>query len=162
MGSNTNPVSKGQSTNQSISTAVTIPREKAIAYLRRTLAETKKFKQELHFKPELSESNRYPPLALIYGKSIPTVYGAKVDGLEGIPCSDVYDNLAFASGDGVCLAKEAMLPDGYKAVNGGRISSDRGHVTLLGDLNAVGRALEALVKGRVKGIGKGVLTPSAA
>jgi len=162
MGSNTNPVSKGQSTNQSVSTAVTIPREKAIAYLRRTLAETKKFKQELHFKPELSESNRYPPLALIYGKSIPTVYGAKVDGLEGIPCSDVYDNLAFASGDGVCLAKEAMLPDGYKAVNGGRISSDRGHVTLLGDLNAVGRALEALVKGRVKGIGKGVLTPSAA
>jgi hypothetical protein len=157
MGSNTNPVSKGHSTNQSVSTAVTIPREKAIAYLRRTLAETKKFKQELHFKPELSESNQYPPMAVIYGKSIPTVYGAKVDGREGIPCSDVYDNLAFASGDGVCLAREAMLPDGYKAVNGGRISSDRGHVTLLGDLNAVGRALEALIKGRVKGIGKGVL-----
>ncbi|KAE9379155.1 hypothetical protein N431DRAFT_434165 [Stipitochalara longipes BDJ] len=162
MGSNTNPVSKGQSTSQSVSTAVTIPREKAIAYLRRTLAETKKFKQELHFKPELSESNRYPPLALIYGKSIPTVYGAKVDGREGIPCSDVYDNLAFASGDGVCLAREAMLPDGYKAVYGGRISSDRGHVTLLGDLNAVGRALEALIKGRAKGIGKGVLNTSAA
>ncbi|KAH8793003.1 hypothetical protein F5882DRAFT_322798 [Hyaloscypha sp. PMI_1271] len=157
MGSNTNPVSKGHSTNQSVSTAVTIPREKAIAYLRRTLAETKKFKQELHFKPELSESNQYPPMAVIYGKSIPTVYGAKVDGREGIPCSDVYDNLAFASGDGVCLAREAMLPDGYKAVNGGRISSDRGHVTLLGDLNAVGRALEAVIKGRVKGIGKGVL-----
>jgi hypothetical protein len=160
MGSNTNPVSKGQSTNQSVSTAVTIPREKAIAYLRRTLAETKKFKQELHFKPELSESNRYPPLAVIYGKSIPTVYGAKVDGREGIPCSDVYDNLAFASGDGVCLAREAMLPEGYKAVNGGRISSDRGHVTLLGDLNAVGRALEAVIKGRAKGIGKGVLHTS--
>lgn len=157
MGSNTNPVSKGQSTNQSVSTAVTIPREKAIAYLRRTLAETKKFKQELYFKPELSSSNRYPPLAVIYGKSIPTVYGAKVDGREGIPCSDVYDNLAFASGDGVCLAREAMLPDGYKAANGGRISSDRGHVTLLGDLNAVGRALEAVIKGRVKGIGKGAL-----
>ncbi|KUJ20942.1 uncharacterized protein LY89DRAFT_681574 [Mollisia scopiformis] len=156
MGSSSNPVSKGQSTNQSISTAVTIPREKAIAYLKRTLAETKKFKQELHFKSELSEENRYPPLALIYGKSIPTVYGAKVDGREGIPCSDSYDNLAFASGDGVCLAKEAMLPEGYKAVYGGRISSDRGHVTLLGDLNAVGRALEAILKGRAKGIGLGV------
>jgi hypothetical protein len=162
MGSNTNPVSKGQSTNQSVSTAVTIPREKAIAYLRRTLAETKKFKQELYFKPELSESNRYPPLAVIYGKSIPTVFGAKVDGREGIPCSDVYDNLAFASGDGVCLAREAMLPEGYKNANGGRISSDRGHVTLLGDLNAVGRALEAVVKGRAKGIGKGVLKTSTA
>ena len=156
MGGNSNPVSKGQSTNQSVSTAVTIPRDKAIAYLRRTLAETKKFKQELYFNPELSVANRYPPLAVIYGKSIPTVYGAKVDGREGIPCSDSYDNLAFASGDGVCLAKEAMLPDGYKAVKGGRISSDRGHVTLLGDLNAVGRAVEAVSKGRAKGIGKGV------
>ena len=162
MGNNPNPFSKGQSTNQSVSTTVTIPRDKAIAYLRRTLAETKKFKQELHFKPELSESNRYPPLSLIYGKSIPTVFGAKVDGREGIPCSDVYDNLAFASGDGVCLAREAMLPEGYKAVNGGRISSDRGHVTLLGDLNAVGRALEAVIRGRAKGIGKGVLHTSAA
>jgi hypothetical protein len=157
MGSNSNPVSKGQNTNQSVSTVVTIPRPKAIEYLRRTLAETKKFKQELHFIPELSTSNRYPPLAVIYGKSIPTLAGAKVDGREGIACSDSYDNLAFASGDGVCLARQAMLPEGYKAVYGGRISSDRGHVTLLGDLNAVGRATEAVLKGRSKGIGLGVL-----
>ena len=68
----------------------------------------------------------------------------------------MYDNLSFASGDGVCLAKEAMLPDGYKAAKGGRIRSDRGHVTLLGDLNAVGRALEAVIKGRAKGIGLGL------
>jgi hypothetical protein len=157
MGSNSNPVSKGQNTTQSVSTAVTIPRPKAIEYLRRTLAETKKFRQELHFIPELSTSNRYPPLAVIYGKSIPTLAGAKVDGREGIACSDSYDNLAFASGDGVCLARQAMLPEGYKAVYGGRISSDRGHVTLLGDLNAVGRAIEAVLKGRSKGIGLGVL-----
>ncbi|PQE12972.1 phosphatidylcholine-sterol O-acyltransferase protein [Rutstroemia sp. NJR-2017a BBW] len=137
-------------------TAVTLPRDKAIQYLRRTLAETKKFKQELHFKPELSDSNRYPPLAVIYGKSIPTVYGAKVAGREGIPCQDVYDNLAFASGDGVCLAKEAMLPEGYMLVKGGKIRSDRGHVTLLGDLNAVGRAMQVVRKGRVKGIGRNV------
>jgi hypothetical protein len=150
-----NPVSRGRSTSTSVSTTVTIPRDKAITYLKRTLAETLKFKQELHFNPSLSRSNRYPPLALIYGKSIPTVYGAKVDGREGIPCSDSYDNLAFASGDGVCLAKEAMLPPGYKVVSGGRVSSDRGHVTLLGDLNAVGRAIEAVVKGRSRGIGLG-------
>jgi hypothetical protein len=157
MGNNSNPVPKGQSINSSISTAVTIPRDKAIAYLTRTLAETKQFKSELYYRPELSESNRYPPLALIYGKHIPTCCGAKVDGIDSIPCSDVYDNLAFASGDGVCLAKEAMLPAGYKVCNGGRISSDRGHVTLLGDLNAVGRALESIIRGRGKGIGLGVV-----
>lgn len=155
MGNNSHPVNKGQSSNSSVSTAVTLPRDKAIAYLRRTLAETKKFKQELHFKPELSDSNRYPPLSVIYGKSIPTCCGAKVDGMESVPHSDVYDNLAFASGDGVCLAKEAMLPEGYKYAFGGRIRSDRGHVTLLGDLNAVGRAIEAVSVGRSKGIGLG-------
>ncbi|TVY35840.1 Uncharacterized protein LOCC1_G007462 [Lachnellula occidentalis] len=157
MGSNTNPVNKGQSTSQSVSTAVTLPRDKAIAYLKRTLAETLKFKKECHYKPELGETNRYPPLALIYGKSIPTCNGAKVDGKEGIPCSDVYDNLSFASGDGVCLAKEAMLPPGYKVAYGGRVNSDRGHVTLLGDLNAVGKAMEAVMKGRAKGIGLGMV-----
>lgn len=159
MGNNmvSNPVSRGQPINSSVSTAVTIPRDKAIAYLKRTLEETKKFKQELYFKPEFSKANRYPPMALIYGKSIPTCMGAKVDGREGIPCSDSYDNLAFASGDGVCLAKEAMLPVGYKVVHGGRISSDRGHITLLGDLNAVGRAIEAVTKGRGKGIGLGIV-----
>ena len=155
MGSKSNPVNKGQATNSSVSTAVTIPRDKAIAYLERTLKETKQFKQELHFNPKHAAANAYPPLALIYGKAIPTCAGAKVDGRDSIPCADVYDNLAFASGDGVCLAKEAMLPEGYKAAYGGRISSDRGHVTLLGDLNAVGRAIEAVQKGRAKGIGKG-------
>ncbi|KAH7418238.1 hypothetical protein BKA64DRAFT_194205 [Cadophora sp. MPI-SDFR-AT-0126] len=155
MGRKSNPVNKGQNTNSSVSTAVTIPRDKAIAYLERTLRETKQFKKELHFNPKHSAANAYPPLALIYGKAIPTCAGAKVDGRDSIPCADVYDNLAFASGDGVCLAKEAMLPEGYKAAYGGRISSDRGHVTLLGDLNAVGRAIEAVLKGRAKGIGKG-------
>lgn len=153
---NKNTISKAQGTNTSIATAVTIPRDKAIEYLRRTLAEVKKFKEELHFKPELSESNRYPPLAVIYNKSIPTVYGAKVDGRDGIACADAYDNLAFASGDGVVLARESMLPEGYKTVYRGRIRSDRGHVTLLGDLNAVGRAISAVAKGRAKGIGSGV------
>lgn len=155
MGNNSNPVNRGQSTNSSVSTAVTIPREKAITYLTRTLAETKAFKHELHHNPLLSSSNRYPPLAFIYGKSTPTLYRARVDGREGISCSDSYDNLAFASGDGVCLAKEAMLPEGYMVVSGGRVSSDRGHLTLLGDLNAVGRAIQAVVRGRERGIGLG-------
>jgi hypothetical protein len=153
---NSNPASKGPNINNSVSTTVTIPRDKAISYLRRTLAETKRFKQELHFRPELEKLNTYPPLSVIYAKSIPTCCGAKVDGRDGIPCSDSYDNLAFASGDGVVLAKEAMLPDGYKMAYGGRVKSDRGHVTLLGDLNAVGKAIEAVLKVRAKGVGLGL------
>ena len=44
MGANPNPNSVNRGST-SVSTAVTIPRDKAIDYLRRTLAETKKFKQ---------------------------------------------------------------------------------------------------------------------
>lgn len=148
-----NLAQRSHSINNSVSTAITIPRDKAIAYLRRTLAEVKQFKLELAHNPEHTAANRYPPFAIIYGKSVPTVYAAKVDGEDGIACADSYDNLAFASGDGVCLSREAMLPDGYHLVNGGRVSSDRGHLTLLGDLNAVGRALQAVIKGRAKGVG---------
>lgn len=150
-----NSAQRGQSTSSSVSTAVTIPRDKAIAYLRRTLAETKQFKLELEARPDYAAGNRYPPLAVIYGKSAPTVCAAKVDGRDGIACADAYDNLAFASGDGVCLAREAMPSEGYLPVSGGRISSERGHLTLLGDLSAVGRAIEAVVKGRAKGLGLG-------
>ncbi|EME47485.1 hypothetical protein DOTSEDRAFT_69429 [Dothistroma septosporum NZE10] len=137
-------------------TAVTIPRDEAIAYLARTLASVKKFKQELAFIPEHHVSNAYPPIAVIYGKSTPTVFGAKVDGREGIKHADAYDELAFASGDGVVLAKAAMVPEGYRTAKGGIVSSERGHVTLLGDLEAVGKCLNAVRKARKRGIGLGV------
>ncbi|XP_014555098.1 hypothetical protein COCVIDRAFT_17241 [Bipolaris victoriae FI3] len=136
-------------------THVTIPYNKAVEYLTRTLAEVKKFKQELDHRPEHTAANRYPPIALIYGKSIPTVYGAKVESREAIKRADVYDELAFASGDGVVLARAAMVPSGYSVVKGGVVSSDRGHVTLLGDLEAVGKCLHAVVQARKKGVGLG-------
>lgn len=136
-------------------THVTIPYDKAIEYLTRTLAEVKAFKQELDHRPEHAAANVYPPIALIYGKSIPTVYGAKVESKEAIKRADVYDELAFASGDGVVLARAAMVPTGYSVVKGGVVSSDRGHVTLLGDLEAVGRCLCAVVKARKRGVGLG-------
>lgn len=125
-------------------------------YLDRTLKKIKQFRSELAYKPSHEAANAYPPVALIYGKDIPTVYAARVNGRDGIPCADAYDDLVFRSGDGVVLAKEAMLPEGYAIVKGGRVSSERGHITLLGDMPALGRALEALVKGRRKGIGMGV------
>ncbi|KAI9764781.1 MAG: hypothetical protein M1840_008050 [Geoglossum simile] len=106
--------------NTSVSIAVSISPEDATTYLRRTLAETLRFKQELHYRPEHGRNNAYPPLAVIYGKAIPTVCGARVLGRGGIAMVDAYDNLAFASGDGVCLARKAMLPKGYQIVKNGR------------------------------------------
>ncbi|KAF1914475.1 hypothetical protein BDU57DRAFT_295474 [Ampelomyces quisqualis] len=136
-------------------TAVTIPYDKAVEYLTRTLAEVKKFKQELDHVPAHTASNVYPPIALIYGKATPTVCGAKVESREAIARADCYDELAFASGDGVVLARAAMVPEGYSVVRGGVVSSDRGHITLLGDLEAVGRCLHAVIHARRNGVGKG-------
>lgn len=136
-------------------TAVTISRDDAIKYLTRVLAETKRFKEELAHNSEHTEANAYPPIALMYGKSTPTVYGAKVESREAIARADVYDELAFASGDGVVLARAAMVPEGYSVVRGGVVSSDRGHVTLLGDLEGVGRCLRAVMRARRAGVGLG-------
>ena len=86
---------------------------------------------------------------------MPTVIGAKVDGREGIKHADAYDELAFASGDGVVLARAAMVPEGYRVARGGVASSERGHVTLLGDLEAVGKCLNAIIGARNKGVGLG-------
>jgi len=144
------------STTPSVATAVTLPRDKAIAYLDRTLKRVKQFKLDQAFRPEHKENNIYPPAAVIYGKSTPTVYGARVRDREAIKHADAYDDLAFASGDGVVLARAAMLPEGYQAARGGVISSERGHVTLLGDLEAVGRAVNAIYAARQKGVGLGI------
>ncbi|KAF4547559.1 Hypothetical protein D9617_40g012990 [Elsinoe fawcettii] len=141
--------------SSSVATHVTLPREAAIQYLTKTLARTKRFKMELDHKPDYQESNMYPPQAVIYGKSTPTVYGAKVKDRESIKRNDAYRELAFASGDGVVLARAAMLPAGYELAKGGLVSSERGHITLLGDLEAVGRALNAVRRGRSKGCGLG-------
>lgn len=130
-------------------------RERYMAYLRRTLAATKKFRRELAHSPAHESANAYPPHAILYGKSIPTVYAAQVNGRAAIGCSDAYDDLVFRPGDGVALAREAMLPPGYALVRAGRVRTERGHLTMLGDLPAVARALEALLRGRKKGIGLG-------
>lgn len=134
-------------------TTSTIPRSDALAYLGRTLAEVRQFKEELAFNPTHQSENRYPPFAVLFGKSVPTVYGARVWSREQIKYQDAYDDLAFAAGDGVCLASAAMLPQGYRIIRDGLVKSDRGHVGLLGDLDGVGRCLKALVKGRKEGVG---------
>lgn len=149
MGNSTNPGTVGLDPEQNIKTAVTLPKDQAWQYLCRTLAEVKQFKQELAHQPALQESGRYPAMAAIYGKSIPTVSRAGVKGRQGIKCADAYDDLAFASGDGVVLARAAQLPEGYRPSRGGVVSSDRGHISLLTDLEAVGKCLNAVRAERV-------------
>ncbi|KAK1980659.1 hypothetical protein LZ30DRAFT_594368 [Colletotrichum cereale] len=133
-------------------------RARNLAYLERVLAEVKQFRAETQFNPALSEANAYPPLGVIYGKEIPTVHSVKVASREAIAHHGAYDDLIFRAGDGVVLAREAQLPEGYELVRGGRVSTERGHLTMLGDMPAVGRALEAVVRGRRKGIGLGSAT----
>ncbi|KAL8702523.1 MAG: hypothetical protein Q9201_004313 [Fulgogasparrea decipioides] len=132
-----------------------IPRAKAEEYLTRTLADTVRFREELKFNSQHAEENRYPPLSILYSTSVPTVYRARVASRAAIKCRDAYDDLAFASGDGVCLARAAMLPAGYECARGGKVRTERGHVGLLGDLDAVGRCLNSLIEGRSTGIGLG-------
>jgi pimeloyl-ACP methyl ester carboxylesterase len=130
-------------------------RARYVTYLARTLAETRAFRAGTTHRPAHQAGNAYPPLAVVYGKDTPTVWAARVAGRQGIARVDAYDDLVFRSGDGVVLAREAMLPPGYETAKGGRVSSDHGHITMLADLAAVGRALEAVVRGRRKGIGLG-------
>ncbi|KAG9784591.1 hypothetical protein KCU88_g2709, partial [Aureobasidium melanogenum] len=139
----------------SVATACTIPKDAAMEYLGRTLREVCTFKQQLKFNPAHQDGNLYPPHGFIFGKTVPTVYGARVTNKEAIKYDDAYDDLAFAAGDGVVLASAAQLPEGYRCVKGGRVESARGHVGLLGDLEGVGRCLEAVVDARAKGVGLG-------
>ncbi|MCJ1271214.1 hypothetical protein MMC22_011114 [Lobaria immixta] len=140
----------------SISAHCTIPLPAALSYLERTLAATAAFKNELTFNPLHHSSNKYPPLSILYSTSVPTVLAARVASCDAICRADAYDDLAFGSGDGVCLAKAAMLPPGYECARGGRVRTERGHVGLLGDLEAVGRCLTAVQEGRERGVGLGL------
>lgn len=140
----------------SADTISTLPLPLATSYLERTLRETLSFRKSLHHNHQHQINNAYPPLAVLYSTSLPTIYGAKVAGRDGIARADAYDNLAFGSGDGVVLARAAMLPKGYVCSHGGRVRTERAHVGMLGDLDAVGRCLSAVMKARNAGVGMGV------
>ncbi|KAL9102267.1 MAG: hypothetical protein Q9163_002559 [Psora crenata] len=141
-------------------TEITISKAEGVSYLTRTLAEVLRFRQELAHNPSHEALNKYPPLAILYANNTPTVSAAHVSSRDAIKRADAYDDLQFASGDGVCLAKAAQLPEGYKAVPGGKVKTKRGHVGLLGDLEAVGKCLDAVWKARCRDrFGRGSKTP---
>ncbi|CAN8096615.1 unnamed protein product [Discula destructiva] len=146
----------GRATSPPKQRADTFTTNRNLEYLTRTLADTKRFRAGLAHDPKHQDANAYPPIAVIYGKEIPTVYATRVACREAIACADVYDDLVFRSGDGVVLAREAMPPAGYEIARGGQVSTDKGHISILGDLHAVGRAVLSVLRGRAKGIGLGV------
>ena len=140
-------------TNPSIQ--CTIPRPLALTYLSRTLASVRTFKRELAHNTNHAVGNTYPPISVLYSTSTPTVYRAKVVCRDAIRHADAYDDLQFASGDGVCLARAAMAPKGYEVCEGGKVRVERGHLGLLGDGEGVGKCLLAIWEARNKGAGLG-------
>lgn len=139
-----------------------IARADAIVYLARILPQIQKFKMDLEHREEWERENRYPPFAVLYGHSCATVasvrvHGSPADAYESsIAATDVYDDLGFGDGDGVVLVREAMLPRGYRIVQGGIVGSERGHLGLCGDLVAMGGLIGAVGRGRGRGIGMGM------
>lgn len=116
-----------------------LPFDVAYEYLERTLQRTEKFRHELFPRPDQS----YPPLACLYGESVPTVRAAKVNGIEGIRDGD-YNNLLFGAGDGVVYRK-SLMPEGVGFPVVAKVRSERDHVTLLNDIGGVGQCLQALL-----------------
>jgi len=119
-------------------------REEAIEYLKRTLAETLKFKNELEIQPDQTPLI-HPPLAVVYAVNTATVRGALVDGMEEIKQGNWWD-FTYGPGDGVVLAKSAQLPQGFVTV--AKVKSNRGHIQLMSDLKAVGMAIEGVVRAK--------------
>ncbi|KAF5099911.1 hypothetical protein D0Z03_000914 [Geotrichum reessii] len=122
--------------------------EEAIEYLDRTLKRTKKFLLELEY--DTAKANLYPPLATLYSYSVPTLKGSKVENADAIR-TDSYEDLLFGAGDGVIYQKWIMPePKGFSVV--ARVVTDRGHVGLLNDVDAAGRALAAIVEAEQKNL----------
>lgn len=118
-----------------------IPFEDAVEYLDRTLKRTKKFLEDLQY--DETKASKYPPLAVLYGYGVPTLRGARVNGFQGIKDGD-YSDLVFGAGDGVVYQKSLMPVDiGYDVV--AKVPSERGHVSLLNDIDGVGKALKAIL-----------------
>lgn len=115
--------------------------EDAVEYLDRALKRTKKFLHELEY--DENKRNDYPPLAVVYGYAVPTLRGARVEGLQGIKDGD-YSDLVFGAGDGVVYQKSLLPADiGFDIV--AKVPSQRGHVSLLNDTDGVGKALKAIL-----------------
>jgi hypothetical protein len=143
-------------------------------YLERTLAEVRQFVYDLRtgFSQDYFEQGRYPHIAILTSGSTPTVRGAllrpRVKGApkdhwkETVRDGD-YSRMLYAPGDGIITRRSstAIPGDWGKLLVRGKeddpsaLTNDEGvvetnhrHITLLSDVDAVGRCLEACRRAR--------------
>lgn len=119
-------------------------------YLAETLAATKEFLSGLEFKEELAD--KYPPMAIVYGNTVPSVRFSVVRHRQDIKDGNYYE-FYYGHGDGVVNLK-FLMPEKknfnkYDPKTGrgyivGKFVSDCGHVSLMTDFKAMGMALSAV------------------
>lgn len=132
----TTPITENQLPNNEWITSF----EDAYDYLQRTLKRSKKFLLDL----KLDSEKQYPPLACVYGNSVPSVRESKVDGIEGLKKGEYFDFL-YGLGDGV-VHQKWLMPEMMGFSVKGKFASEFGHVSLLTDHDNIGRALVSILK----------------
>lgn len=120
------------------------PYNECLEYLERTLKRAKNFLHSLKHIP----GKHYPPLVMVYSKSVPTVRGVKINGLEDIK-EGHYDDFYYGPGDGVVHHKW-LLPERKGFPVAAKISSACGHVSLLSDLDSMAKAFISLTDAEKK------------
>lgn len=124
----------------------------AYDYLKRVLKSAKEYVLSLDYREEYK--NRYPPMAVVYGNTIPSLRGSHVRSLQDIKDGNYYD-FFYGRGDGVVHQRWLMPEDkGFKFWNPetkeghivGKFESDAGHVNLMADHKAMGLALDAILR----------------
>lgn len=142
--------SKGESVLLPDEDGLSIPFEKAYEYLQLALTNAKSFLEDLQYKPELEGS--YPPMAIVYGNTVPSVRGCHVENEQDIRDGNYY-NFFYGHGDGV-VHQKWLMPErrGYQVFDPetgkgqivGKFSTTCGHVNLMTDLKTMGKALRAV------------------
>ncbi|GME83480.1 unnamed protein product [Ambrosiozyma monospora] len=139
----------------------------AYDYLQRTLSRTAKFLDALWFDPKVycsgcegdelsddinddgSKTNSkqrilIPPLAVVYGNSVPSVKYSMVNGIQDIINGKYYD-FFYGPGDGV-THQNWIFPVINKWPVVGKFASGEGHVGLLTDFENIGKALLSILR----------------
>ncbi|KAG7663944.1 uncharacterized protein J8A68_002505 [[Candida] subhashii] len=126
--------------------------KEAYNYLKETLESTKKFILSLEYNPDLED--QYPPMAVVYGNTIPSVRGSIVRSRQDIKDGNYYE-FFYGHGDGV-VHQRWLMPEkkGFSYFDAdtcegqivGKFASMAGHVNLMTDFKAMGMALNAVVE----------------
>lgn len=124
----------------------------AYNYLSRTLKQTKEHILSFEYRDDLKF--KYPPMAVVYGDTIPSVRGSNVRSLQDIKDGNYYE-FFYGRGDGVVHSKWLMPENkGFRLYDSatdeghivGKFASNSGHVDLMSDLKTMARALDAIVE----------------